>query len=111
MGRRKGPAKRQVRRQGRPADIPRSRPGRGDLESRKPSSAADVPEPTPPGNLGSATVEWFRDAQILLPESKRPISFRVDTDVLDFFKAQGPRYQTRMNAVLRAYMTAHAGEE
>ncbi len=57
------------------------------------------------------SVDWVRSAQISVPEPKQPISFRVDPDVLDFFREQGPRYQTRMNAVLRAYMTAHTGEE
>jgi uncharacterized protein (DUF4415 family) len=37
---------------------------------------------------------------------KQPISLRVDEDVLSWFKQQGPRYQSRMNAVLRAYMAA-----
>lgn len=40
------------------------------------------------------------------PTPKQPISLRVDEDVLAWFKAQGPRYQSRMNAVLRAYMAA-----
>ncbi|MES2913612.1 MAG: BrnA antitoxin family protein [Pseudomonadota bacterium] len=42
----------------------------------------------------------------VLPEQSRKklISLRVDPEVLDFFKAQGPGYQTRMNAVLQAYM-------
>ena len=40
------------------------------------------------------------------PKPKKPISLRVDQDVLRWFKAQGPRYQSRMNAVLRAYMSA-----
>ncbi len=35
---------------------------------------------------------------------KKLISLRVDPEVLEFFKAQGPGYQTRMNAVLTAYM-------
>lgn len=35
---------------------------------------------------------------------KEAISLRVDRDVLVWFRQQGPRYQTRMNAVLRAYM-------
>ena len=35
---------------------------------------------------------------------KKLISLRVDPEVLDFFKTQGPGYQTRMNAVLQAYM-------
>lgn len=45
-------------------------------------------------------------ADVALPEQtrKKLISLRVDPEVLDFFKAQGPGYQTRMNAVLTAYM-------
>jgi len=34
---------------------------------------------------------------------KASISLRVDADVLEWFKAQGVGYQTRMNAVLRAF--------
>lgn len=37
---------------------------------------------------------------------KASLSLRVDQDVLDWFKAQGPGYQTRMNAVLRAFRDA-----
>jgi uncharacterized protein (DUF4415 family) len=37
---------------------------------------------------------------------KAAISLRLDADVLDWFKAQGPGYQTRINAVLRAYKEA-----
>lgn len=37
---------------------------------------------------------------------KRSVSLRVDADVLEWFKAQGPGYQTRMNAVLRAFKEA-----
>jgi uncharacterized protein (DUF4415 family) len=38
--------------------------------------------------------------------AKASISLRVDQDVLDWFKAQGPGYQTRMNSVLRAFRDA-----
>ncbi len=38
--------------------------------------------------------------------SKTSISLRVDADVLDWFKAQGRGYQTRINAVLRAFKDA-----
>ncbi|MCU0903813.1 MAG: BrnA antitoxin family protein [Tabrizicola sp.] len=50
-----------------------------------------------------ALSDW---ANAALPEQsrKRLISLRVDPDVIEFFKAQGPGYQTRMNAVLQAYM-------
>jgi uncharacterized protein (DUF4415 family) len=37
---------------------------------------------------------------------KTAISLRIEQDVLDWFKAQGPGYQTRINAVLRAYRDA-----
>lgn len=37
---------------------------------------------------------------------KATISLRVDADVLEWFKAAGPGYQTRINAVLRAYKEA-----
>ena len=35
------------------------------------------------------------------------LSLRVDSDVIDWFKSQGAGYQSRMNALLRAYMEAH----
>jgi uncharacterized protein (DUF4415 family) len=37
---------------------------------------------------------------------KTSIALRVDADVLSWFKAQGPGYQTRINAVLRAFRDA-----
>jgi uncharacterized protein (DUF4415 family) len=37
---------------------------------------------------------------------KKSVSLRVDADVLAWFKAQGPGYQTRINAVLRAFKEA-----
>ena len=37
---------------------------------------------------------------------KASIALRVDADVLEWFKAQGPGYQTRINAVLRAFRDA-----
>lgn len=41
-----------------------------------------------------------------IPEHKKQITLRIDTDVIDFFKHTGRRYQTRINAVLRAYVEA-----
>ncbi len=37
---------------------------------------------------------------------KASISLRVDRDVLEWFKAQGPGYQTKINSVLRAFRDA-----
>jgi uncharacterized protein (DUF4415 family) len=40
------------------------------------------------------------------PPRKAAISLRLDPEVLDWFKAQGPGYQTRINAVLKAFVAA-----
>jgi len=40
------------------------------------------------------------------PHGKKPVSLRIDEDILDFFRDTGKRYQTRINAVLRSYMEA-----
>ena len=38
--------------------------------------------------------------------NKKPISLRLDRDVLEFFRKGGSGYQTKINAVLRAYVEA-----
>lgn len=43
------------------------------------------------------------------PQAKQAISLRIDQDVLDWFRDGGPGYQTRMNAVLRAYVELQRG--
>jgi uncharacterized protein (DUF4415 family) len=50
---------------------------------------------------------WFRKARLVPPDPKVPISIRIDREILDWFKRRGPRYQTKINAVLRAYVEAH----
>jgi uncharacterized protein (DUF4415 family) len=40
-------------------------------------------------------------------KSKTQLTLRLDTDVVAWFRAQGPGYQTRINALLRAYREAH----
>lgn len=50
-------------------------------------------------------VDWDK-AVLVVPQPKQAVSLRIDRDVIDFFKSQGRGYQTRMNAVLRAYMEA-----
>jgi uncharacterized protein (DUF4415 family) len=39
--------------------------------------------------------------------TKEQVALRVDRDVLDAFRASGPGWQTRMNAVLRAWVETH----
>ncbi len=48
--------------------------------------------------------DWLARAEAIMPTPKRLLSLRIDNDVLDWFKRQGPGYQTRINAVLRAFV-------
>jgi len=50
---------------------------------------------------------WFKRARMVMSERKVPISLRIDREVVEWFKARGSRYQSRMNAVLKAYVEAH----
>ena len=50
-------------------------------------------------------VDWS-SARLVVPEVKGAVSLRLDADVLAYFRAQGKGYQTRINAVLRAYKDA-----
>jgi uncharacterized protein (DUF4415 family) len=54
-------------------------------------------------DLSDGSTDWTK---AVAPDQmrKKLISLRVDPEVLAFFRAQGPGYQTRMNAVLTAYM-------
>ena len=50
---------------------------------------------------------FWESAKVVLPKPKSRISIRLDNDVLEWFKASGKGYQTRINAVLRSYVEAH----
>jgi uncharacterized protein (DUF4415 family) len=59
---------------------------------------------TLPEDLPELPDNFWADAVPVIPVAKVPISLRVDPDVLQWFRDEGPRYQSRMNAVLRMYM-------
>jgi uncharacterized protein (DUF4415 family) len=47
---------------------------------------------------------WEHGVVLGLPVPKAAIHIRLDADVVDWFKVQGKGYQTRINAVLRAFV-------
>jgi len=49
---------------------------------------------------------FFSQAQVRMPKRKKAVSLRLDQDVLDWFKREEKHYQTKINAVLRAYVEA-----
>ena len=55
--------------------------------------------------------DWHEKARAYFPQgAKRQITLRVDPDVVAWFKAQGPGYQTRINAAFaRLRRRASAG--
>jgi uncharacterized protein (DUF4415 family) len=62
---------------------------------------SDIPEVTP---------DMFAKGIVrrgLKPITKQQLTLRLDSDVIEWFKGQGSGYQTKMNALLRAYMEEH----
>jgi uncharacterized protein (DUF4415 family) len=49
---------------------------------------------------------WESTVEIGVPEPKQAVHIRLDRGVVRWFKAHGPGYQTRINAVLRAFVAA-----
>jgi uncharacterized protein (DUF4415 family) len=47
---------------------------------------------------------WEETIILGLPPRKKDIHIRLDSDILDWFQRQGRGYQTRINAVLRAFV-------
>jgi uncharacterized protein (DUF4415 family) len=77
--------------------------GRADLSRLTHVSDAGIRR-TSPAELADLPVDFWDEAEVVPPVAKRAISLRVDEDVLEWFRRSGPRYQTRMNAVLKMYV-------
>jgi uncharacterized protein (DUF4415 family) len=75
--------------------------------ARLKSTAGDVkPTPEHPETQLKHIVRGLVRKGLKPLPSKASISLRVDQDVLEWFKAQGTGYQTRINTVLRAFRDA-----
>lgn len=62
---------------------------------------SDIPEVTPAMFAKSVVRRGLK------PITKRQLTLRLDSDVVEWFRGQGSGYQTKMNALLRAYMEEH----
>lgn len=51
-----------------------------------------------------AELAWLSAGNLVGATPKEPISLRLDSDVLAWFREAGARYQTRINEVLKAYV-------
>lgn len=56
---------------------------------------------------------FWETARVVMPQRvpKRHQGMRLDAEIIDWFKAQGPGWQTRMNAVLRSFVEAQKKQE
>jgi uncharacterized protein (DUF4415 family) len=50
---------------------------------------------------------FWKDARAVIPRQTETVTMRLDADLLEWFRRERG-YQTRINAILRAYMNAHA---
>lgn len=84
-------------------------PGRVDRRRLLSMTEEEIRRTSPP-ELADLPDDFWKDAVVVAPLPKEPISLRVDEDVLIWFRMSGRGYQTRMNAVLRRYMEAMAAQ-
>ena len=81
-----------------------------DWEALNRLSAADIRAGIDSDPDARATDENFwKDARVVLPKPKRLVTLRLDADLLEWLKRESG-YQTRINAILRAYMDAKKPE-
>jgi len=59
-------------------------------------------------DIAEVDAAFFESARVVVPPGKKQVTVRLDSDVLAWLKDQGKGYQTRINAILRAYYDAHA---
>ena len=49
---------------------------------------------------------FWKNAKLVMPDKKIPVSLRLDKQVVSWFKKQGKGYQSKINAVLSSYVQA-----
>jgi uncharacterized protein (DUF4415 family) len=60
---------------------------------------------------GPLPENWESTVELGLPAPAQPVNIRIDAAVLQWFRSHGPGYQTRINAVLRAFVDARRRAE
>jgi len=88
------------------ARAPVSRPSTRS-QRRKDLNAAASPEGK---KKKSFSLQTLRIADLYRP-IKKPVTLRLDADVLAWFKKEGSRYQTRINSALRKVMEREIKEK
>lgn len=59
-------------------------------------------------DIPTTTQDFWDDAEVVMPVPKEHVSLRLDADIIHFFKKDGRGYQSKINAVLKSYVSAHS---
>jgi len=73
---------------------------------RKISAASIRKGVTADSDARATDAKFWKSAKVVLPTPKEIVTMRLDADLLRWLRRE-PGYQTRINAILRAYMQAH----
>lgn len=84
--------------------------GKADLSRLRRITDVEI-EATSPPELRNLPESFWQGARVVTPVTKEAISIRLDSDVVAFFRESGPRYQSRINAVLRSYVDAMSAQK
>src|SRR3984957_2888398 len=80
---------------------------RGETQSDwKTAAALPLPDGSDPHDA-MEPIDWAT-TELPIKRPKAHASLRLDADMLDWFKAQGRGYQTKINAILRSYYQSRA---
>ena len=58
------------------------------------------------GTDGRTAETWLASVVFGTTEAKTPVNIRLDADIVRYFRAGGPGYQTRINDVLKTFVAA-----
>ena len=96
---------------GRPLKKRKPMTSASDWEALRGMNAAEIRAGIEDDPDAQATDEAFwKKATLVMPKPKQTITMRLDEDLLQWFRQQRG-YQTRINAILRAYMDAQRHDD
>jgi uncharacterized protein (DUF4415 family) len=83
-----------------------------DISAERLAEIAAIPdEEIDTSDIPELDDEFWKKAVLIPPPGKERLTLRLDNYVIDYFKRRGRGYQSRINAVLRAYVHAQLREE
>ena len=57
-------------------------------------------------DIAMSDEDFWKDAEVIFPSKKIHLSIRLDDDIVSWFKRFGRGYQTKINSVLRSYISS-----